>query len=101
MIVGYSRVSAEGQNIVPQIELLQAQGCERIFKDVGSGVRTNREALTEMISILRKGDTVIVYKIDRIFRSLRDLVNLIETFKETGVYFKSIASGSRIWHHNS
>jgi len=91
MIIGYARVSTKEQNIDTQIELLKQNGCEKTFSDIGiSGVKEERPGLTNLLEHIRTGDTVLVYKIDRIFRSLKHLVNLIEKFNEMGVSFKSI-----------
>lgn len=90
MIVGYARVSTPDQNISTQVELLKENGCEKIFTDVASGVREDRAGLNEMLSYLRKGDTVLVYKTDRIFRSLKNMIDLIEKFNQKGVLFKSM-----------
>ena len=91
MKIGYARVSTESQNITSQIDLLEREGCERIYKDFASGVRDNRPGLNQMLEVLRKGDTVIIYKSDRIFRSLKNMVQLIDKFNEIGVGFKSIS----------
>ena len=90
MIFGYARVSTSGQNIENQIALLKKNGCEKIFTDIASGVREDREGLKEMLSQLRKDDIVLVYKTDRIFRSLKNMIDLIEQFNQKGVLFKSI-----------
>ncbi|MDV3748949.1 DNA-invertase [Elizabethkingia anophelis] len=91
MVVGYARVSTFDQNLSTQEDLLRDNGCERIFSDVASGVRENRSGLNEMLSYLRKGDVVIVYKTDRIFRSLKNMIDLIDKFNEKGVLFKSLS----------
>lgn len=91
MIVGYARVSTQEQFLENQIHLLKEYGCEKIYTDVASGVREDREGLKEMISYLRPGDTVVVYKIDRIFRSLKNLVGLIDLFNQNQVQFKSLS----------
>lgn len=90
MIFGYARVSTSGQNIENQIALLKESGCEKIFTDVASGVREDRTGLKEMLSQLRKDDIVLVYKTDRIFRSLKNMIDLVEQFNQKGVLFKSI-----------
>lgn len=90
MTVGYARVSTSEQNISTQVELLKENGCEKIFTDIASGVREDRSGLNEMLSYLRKDDVIIVYKTDRIFRSLKNMIELIEKFNEKGVLFKSI-----------
>ena len=90
MQVGYARVSTSEQNIQNQIDLLQQQGCEQIYTDIASGVREDRKGLNEMLSYLREGDTVVVYKTDRIFRSLKNMIGLIEVFNQKKVSFKSL-----------
>lgn len=90
MIFGYARVSTSSQNIENQITLLKEKGCEKIFTDIASGVREDRAGLKEMISQLRKDDVILVYKTDRIFRSLKNMIDLIEQFNQKGVLFKSI-----------
>ncbi|MCO4304900.1 MULTISPECIES: recombinase family protein [Riemerella] len=91
MIFGYARVSTSEQNIQTQVDLLQNFGCEKIYTDVASGVREDRKGLNEMLSFLREGDVVVVYKTDRIFRSLKNMVELIDLFNQKGVLFKSIS----------
>ncbi|SEH29908.1 MULTISPECIES: recombinase family protein [Chryseobacterium] len=90
MIVGYARVSTSDQNISTQVEILREKGCEKIFTDIASGVREDRTGLNEMLSYLRKDDIILVYKTDRIFRSLKNMIDLIEKFNEKGILFKSI-----------
>ena len=92
MIFGYARVSTVEQKLETQIELLKQQGCEKIYTDIASGVREDRKGLNEMLSFLREGDMVIVYKTDRIFRSLKNMIELIEFFNQKGVFFKSISN---------
>ena len=91
MKIGYARVSTSDQNIQSQVSLLEQAGCEKIYTDFASGVREDRPGLLQMLETLRKGDTVLIYKTDRIFRSLRNMVNLIEKFNELGVSFKSLS----------
>lgn len=90
MKIGYARVSTPEQNIQTQIDLLEAEGCDKIYTDVASGVREDREGLKEMLSYLREGDVVYVYKTDRIFRSLKNMIDLIEIFNQKKVLFKSL-----------
>src|SRR5690606_2275759 len=73
-----------------QIEILKNNGCVQVFSDVASGVRENRKGLIEMISYLREGDVILVYKIERIFRSLKNMIELIDIFNKKGVLFKSL-----------
>ena len=91
MKVGYARVSTQEQFLENQIRLLNESGCEKVYTDIASGVREDRDGLKEMISYLRPGDMVVVYKIDRIFRSLKNLVNLIDHFNRHQVQFKSLS----------
>jgi len=77
--VGYARVSTRDQNLDLQIVALQNTGCEEIFSEKISAVKECPE-LEKMISILRKGDVVIVWKLDRLGRSLRHLINLVTMF---------------------
>lgn len=91
MIFGYARVSTQDQNLETQIQILKDQGCDKIYTDIASGVREDRKGLNEMLTFLRKGDLVLVYKTDRIFRSLKNMIDLIEKFNKLGVLFKSIS----------
>lgn len=90
MLIGYARVSTKDQNVEIQIELLKKQGCDKVFSDVASGVNDNRPGLQGLLNFARSGDVVVVYKTDRIFRSLKNMVNLIDIFNENNIQFKSI-----------
>lgn len=90
MKIGYARVSTQDQNLDLQNDELKKFGCEQIFKEKISGKSKDRPALKEMIAQLRKGDKVVVWKLDRLGRSLRDLIDLVALFKENGVEFVSI-----------
>jgi len=91
MIFGYARVSTKDQNLKSQKDLLKKAGCEQIYSDIASGVREDRSGLNEMLKYLRKGDTVITYKNDRMFRSLKNMIQLIDEFNEKEVHFKSLS----------
>ncbi|CEN42286.1 recombinase family protein [Capnocytophaga cynodegmi] len=91
MLIGYARVSTPEQNIQSQIDLLRQNGCEQIYTDIASGVREDRKGLNDMLTYLREGDTVVVYKTDRIFRSLKNMVDLIEIFNQRKIAFKSLS----------
>ncbi len=91
MLIGYARISTPEQNLQAQIDLLQQHGCEQIYTDVAGGIRTDRKGLNDMLSFLREGDVVVVYKIDRIFRSLKNMVDLIDVFNQKKVAFKSLS----------
>lgn len=90
MTFGYARVSTSDQNISTQIDLLKENGCDKVFTDIASGVRDDRKGLNELLSYLRKDDVVVVYKTDRIFRSLKNMIDLIDKFNSIGVKFKSL-----------
>ena len=90
MIVGYARVSTAEQNLSTQIQLLKDYGCEKIYTDIASGVRDDRKGLQDLLSFARKDDIVVVYKTDRIFRSLKNMIDLIDRFNSIGVKFKSL-----------
>ena len=74
MIVGYARVSTGQQTVAQQVDQLAAAGAEKICQDVMSGARDDRPGLLEMISFLRSGDTVIVWRLDRLGRNLRSIL---------------------------
>lgn len=78
--------------------MLKENGCEKIFSDVTSGVRENRDGLNEMLSYLRKGDVIMVYKTYRIFRSLKDMIELIEKFKKKVFFLKALRNLLLILH---
>ncbi|KAA3435924.1 recombinase family protein [Rufibacter hautae] len=93
MKIGYARVSTQDQRLELQTDDLTRYGCGQIFKEKISGRNTDRPELTKMLEQLRPGDTVVVWKLDRLGRSLIDLVNLIEEFKKRGVDFVSLQDG--------
>ena len=90
MIIGYARVSTEDQNLDLQLDALKEAGCERIFEDKISGSRTDRDGLEKALDLLREGDTLVVWKLDRLGRSLQHLISVVRDLKEVGVYFKSL-----------
>lgn len=90
MIYGYARVSTKDQKLNSQIDLLKKAGCDQIFTDVASGVREDRKGLNDLLDKVGPGDTVIAFKNDRIFRSLKQMIILIDKFKEKQVNFKSL-----------
>src|SRR5690554_5718444 len=90
MTIGYARVSTKDQNLQNQIDLLNQHKCEKIFSDVASGVKEDRKVLLELLEFARPGDTILVYKNDRFFRSLKNMVDLIETLNQKKIHFKSI-----------
>lgn len=89
MKIGYARVSTRDQNLELQIDALQKYGCEKLFQEKQSAVK-DRPELDKMLSILRTGDVVVVWKLDRLGRSLRHLVDLMALFKQKEVEFISL-----------
>lgn len=90
MTIGYARVSTQEQNLSLQRDALKTAGCEKIFEDEISGSKDNRPGLTQVLEMLRKGDTLVVWKLDRLGRSLKSLILLVEELEQKGVNFKSI-----------
>jgi len=93
MLIGYARVSSHEQNLDLQLEALNKASCTRIFTDRISGARQNRPGLAETLSHLREGDTLVIWKLDRLGRTIRGLLDLVETLQEEGVNFRSITDG--------
>lgn len=90
MLIGYARVSTQDQNLELQREALIRMGCEKVFEDKASGCRADRPGLTKALETLRKGDTLAVWKLDRLGRSVKQLVDLIGDLHRRGVQFKSL-----------
>jgi DNA invertase Pin-like site-specific DNA recombinase len=91
MIVGYARVSTDGQTLDAQQSALKTAGAERIFAEKISGAVTDRKALGKAIASLNAGDVLLVTRLDRLARSTRDLLNVLATISEKGAGFRSIA----------
>jgi DNA invertase Pin-like site-specific DNA recombinase len=88
---GYARVSTDDQNPALQLAALKKAGCKTIYKDEGiSGATTKRPALTRCLKALRPGDTLIVWKLDRLGRSLRDLIAMLDDFRAQSIKFRSL-----------
>ncbi|NRA87026.1 MAG: recombinase family protein [Rhizobiales bacterium] len=90
MIFGYTRVSTSDQKPDLQLDQLKKEGCDEIFQEVASGVKKDRPVLEMLIHKVRAGDVIIVWKLDRLGRSLRHLVDLINILMEKGVGLKSL-----------
>ena len=91
MIIGYARVSTDDQTLDARTDALTAAGAERIFADKISGAKRDRPELGRMLDQLRPDDVVVVAKYDRLARSLRDLLDLVEAIKSRGAGFRSLA----------
>jgi DNA invertase Pin-like site-specific DNA recombinase len=90
-IIGYCRVSTDGQTLDAQIAELKAAGATKMFAEKQSGARTDRPQLRKAIAALGEGDTLIVTRLDRLARSTRDLLNVLHDIGEHGALFKSLA----------
>lgn len=91
MLIGYARVSkTEDQDINTQLNILGASGAEKIYQDKASGGRWERPELHKMLDQLRKGDVVVVWKLDRLSRSLKDILHIMEKIEASGAKFKSL-----------
>jgi DNA invertase Pin-like site-specific DNA recombinase len=90
MKYGYARVSTEDQNPAMQLAALKKAGCKTVFKDEVTGAHVKRPALTRCLNKLETGDTLIVWKLDRLGRSLRDLITMLDDFRSKGIGFLSL-----------
>ncbi len=91
--LGYARVSTTDQNPDLQIDALTAVGCEKIWTDTASGATADRPQLRALLDYARPGDTITIWSIDRLGRSLIDLVGLVNSFEEQGINFRSLTNG--------
>ena len=90
MLIGYARVSTQDQNLELQRDALNKAGCKKIFEDKISGARADRPGLVMALEILREDDTLVVWKLDRLGRSVKQLVGLVSDLQKQGVQFKSL-----------
>jgi len=90
MLIGYARVSTQDQNLDLQIEALTNAGCEKLFHDKTSGTRAERPGLSKVLETLREGDTLVVWKLDRLGRSVKNLVDLVSALQKQEIQFKSL-----------
>ena len=106
MLIGYARVSTEDQCLTLQIDALEEAGCDRVFQDQVSGIVSSRPNLNQALNFARPGDTLVVWRLDRLSRSLRDLIEAVTLLEFRGVQLKSLhesidtasSSGKLIFH---
>ncbi|MEI8234257.1 MAG: recombinase family protein [Verrucomicrobiota bacterium] len=106
MNIGYSRISTNDQNLHLQTDALNKIGCEKIFSDIASGAKSDRSGLAEALRFIRPGDTLVVWKLDRLGRSLRHLIDTVAELQAKGIGFCSIqenidttTSGGKLFFH--
>lgn len=106
MKIGYARVSTLDQHLYLQQDTLKGSGCEQIFHDIASGAKTERPGLEEAITYARAGDTLVVWKLDRLGRSIQHLIEIVKVLNERQVGFKSLqenidttTSGGKLLFH--
>jgi len=93
-VIGYARVSTTDQNLEAQLEQLVAAGCEKVYQEKVSGVKQDRPELAAMIDYVREGDVVVCCKLDRIGRSTKHLLEIVEGLQAKGVGFKALNNAS-------
>ena len=106
MLIGYARVSTGDQSLTLQIDALEEVGCERVFQDQVSGIVSTRPNLNQALNFARSGDALVVWRLDRLSRSLRDLIETVTLLESRGVQLKSLhesidtasSSGKLIFH---
>ena len=106
MKVGYARVSTLDQNLDLQTDALKKEGCKEIFEDHASGAKADRDGLRKALEFMREGDTLVVWKLDRLGRSLKHLIDVINRLNDNKMYFKSVqesidtaSSGGKLIFH--
>ncbi|CAA3816338.1 recombinase family protein [Acinetobacter baumannii] len=106
MLLGYARISTDDQNLDLQRDALEAAGCERMFEDMASGAKADRIGLAALMTVLRAGDTVVIWRLDRLGRSLKNLITLVERLEAAKVGLRSLqenidttSSGGRLVFH--
>ena len=90
MLIGYARVSTDQQVHALQLAALRAAGCERVFVETASGSRADRVELSRLMEVARSGDTIVVWRLDRLARSLRHLIDLSEDLQRRGIGLRSL-----------
>lgn len=90
MLIGYGRVSTRDQNLKLQTDALKAAGCEKVFVEKASGIKKDRPQLAKALAFMREGDTLVVWKLDRLARSRRQLFSTVDDLKDRGMGFMSV-----------
>lgn len=90
MLIGYARVSTPDQNFNLQVEALEKAGCAKVYQETASGAKVERKVLGEILAYLRPGDTLVVWRLDRLGRSLGHLIQLVNDLESHGIGFKSL-----------
>lgn len=90
MNIGYARVSTPEQNLTLQTDALEAAGCERVFVETASGAQRDRPELQHTLDFMRPGDTLVVWKLDRLARSMRQLIDTVALLQSKGMGFQSL-----------
>lgn len=90
MLIGYARVSTIDQNLALQLDALKKAGCQKIFEDKASGGKVDRPGLQAALNFAREGDTVLVWRLDRLDRSLKHFIEMVTRLNERGVGFRSL-----------
>jgi len=93
MLVGYARVSTDDQNLDLQTDALNSAGCGQLFTDQVSGAAADKAGLSKALAYLREGDTLVVWKLDRLGRTVKGLVELVDLLKTRGIQFRSLTDG--------
>jgi DNA invertase Pin-like site-specific DNA recombinase len=89
-LIGYARVSTNGQDLAGQIAELQTAGCVKIYREEVSGAKTDRRELAKLLRTIERGDVLIVSRLDRLARSTRDLLNILDAIAKVGAGFRSL-----------
>lgn len=106
MLIGYARFSTQDKNPDLQVDALRKEGCEKVFTEKASGAQRNRPELQVALTFMRFGDTLVVWKLDRLARSLKQLIETVEDLERRGINFRSLtealdtstAGGKLIFH---
>lgn len=90
MLIGYARVSKDDQNLELQRQALKKAGCKRVYEEMASGAQRDRPQLNAAMSFMREGDTLVVWRLDRLARSLKQLIETVDVFDQRGTHLHSL-----------